>query len=111
MAVKAKNFEVLPAGIERAIHVYVPALQSRFEKGNDKRPCMAVRSIGADGKWSRMRLYRRVSWNGPTRLVEHFDEPLPGTNGRGVCIVYTTAALYCEWDLKDKKPKTLTMKD
>jgi hypothetical protein len=106
------NTEILPAGIERAIHVFVPSLQSRFDdpKAKDKY-CMAVRSKDEDGKWSRMRLYRKINWNGPTRLVEHFDKPMPGTKGRGVCIVYTSAALYCTWDAGKPKPRIIHLKE
>jgi hypothetical protein len=97
--------QVLPGGVRRAIHVFVPRLQERQKTGwvaNTGDPVMAVRSSLYG--YAKMRLYRRVEWDGPTELVE-MVEPLPGTGGRGVAIVFTTAPLTVYWD--DKPPATI----
>jgi hypothetical protein len=96
---KRLKSKILPGGVLRAVHVYVPTLQQRLAEGGDK-PVMAVRLQDNNGEWRRMKLYRKVEWAGPgrTELIEHFDAPLPGTNGRGVAIVYTDAPLAVFWD-------------
>lgn len=105
----ATKSQTLPGGVRRAIHVYVPRLQERQKNGwvaNAGEPVMAVRSSLYG--YAKMRLYRRVEWNGPTELVE-MVKPLPGTGGRGVAIVFTDAPLTVYWD--DARPTTIDTDD
>lgn len=104
--------QILPAGPRRAIHVYVPALMKRQTDGwkvNDGPAVMAVRS--ALYGFRKMRLYRKVEILRPSRgdsvaeLVE-MEQPLPGTNGRGVAILFTTCALRVWYD-GDAYPPTI----
>lgn len=80
---------MLPPG-EYAVHVFVPALRTRLEKGGDQ-PCVAVRPKKAGFK--KMYLVNEARILGPSALVERFDDPLPGTNGRGVAILMTRAPI------------------
>lgn len=105
--------QILPAGPRRAIHVFVPALMKRQEQGwkaNDGPPVMAVRS--ALYGYRKMRLYRKVEILPPARDAAHaaelveMTEPLPGTNGRGVAILFTTCALRVWYD-GDAYPPTI----
>jgi hypothetical protein len=104
--------QVLPAGPRRAIHVFVPALMKRQADGwraNDGPPVMAVRSSLYG--YRKMRLYRKVEILPPARgdaaaeLVE-MEQALPGTNGRGVVILFTTCALRVWYD-GDAYPPTI----
>lgn len=97
------NNKVLVSGTLRAVHVYVPALQDRLKNGG-AQPVWAVRTK-RDG-FCRMSLYRKVEILGPCEGVEHFDHPLPGTNGRGVAPLYTMAAIRVYWD-RGSRIKTL----
>lgn len=100
---------ILPGGTRRAIHVYVPALMKRQEKwkAGVGDPVMAVRSSLYD--YEMMRLYRKVEILGPSELVE-MKYPLPGTKGRGVAILFTSAPVRVTWD-GDKPPKTIDTAD
>lgn len=105
--------QILPAGPRRAIHVFVPALMKRQADGwkvNDGPAVMAVRS--ALYGFRKMRLYRKVEILPPARggvpaaeLVE-METALPGTNGRGVAILFTTCALRVWYD-GDRYPPTI----
>lgn len=100
---------ILKAGVKRAIHVFVPALQSRQEEGwkaHTGSPVMAVRSSLYN--YEKMRLYRKVEILGPSELIE-MEKPLPGTKGRGVAILFTTARIRVWYD--DKLPKTVDTSD
>lgn len=103
------NCHMLPAGTKRAIHVYVPALMERRKswRANAGQPVMAVRS--ALYNYTKMRLYRRVEILGPAELVE-METPLPGTGGRGVAILITTAAVRAWYDA-GTTPKTIDTSD
>ena len=79
--------ELLPAGILRAVHVLTPALQERLKDKTSTLPVIAVRSSNKD--YSRMRLYRWVEILGPSFIGEIFDQPLPGTNGRAVAVLFS----------------------
>lgn len=86
---------VFAAGTKRAIHVLTPALVNRLKNGGEE-PLMAVRS-SEDG-YKTLQLFRKVTWHGPTQLMENFEDPLPGTSGRGVAVIYTTAKLICTYE-------------
>jgi len=79
--------ELLPSGILRAVHVLTPALQERLKDKTSTMPVVAVRS--SNGNYSRMRLYRWVEILGPSWIGEIFDNPLPGTGGRAVAVLFS----------------------
>ena len=95
---------ILPPGTMRAIHVYVPALTERMKepwKPNTGSPVMAVRSSLYN--YEKMRLYRMVEILGPSELVE-MESPLPGTNGRGVAILFTNQPVRVWFDGPNHPP-------
>jgi hypothetical protein len=94
MASKLQS-RILPGGIMRAIHVWTPGLVDRLTNGGDM-PVQAVRSSLYN--YSKMQLYRQVDILGPSKLVEMFDKPLPGTAGRGVSVVMSDHALQVWYD-------------
>ena len=49
-------------------------------------------------RFSRTRLYRHFEFLGPAYGLEVFDDPLPGTNGRGVAVVETKWAIQVWFD-------------
>lgn len=101
---------ILAGGTRRAVHVYVPTLQERQQKGwkaGTGKCVMAVRSSLYGYK--KMRLYRKVEILGPSELIE-MEKPLPGTNGRGVAILFTDHALRVWFDGK-KHPETIDTSD
>lgn len=104
---KALNHAILPGGVKRAIHVFTPSLQDRLKNGGDQ-PVMAVRS--GLHNYEKMRLYRKVDILGPSEMVELFDNPLPGTNGRGVAILFTDHALRV-WFEGDRQPPIIDTAD
>ncbi len=79
---------VLPAGVKRYVHVLVSALHHRFQTG-EKVQLVCVRSAKRPGAY---KLYRKVECLGPASL-EEIETPLPGTNGRGICVMVTDAPL------------------
>lgn len=79
---------ILPGGVKRIIHVFAPALKERFEGNKDNKLC-CVRNAN---NLTRRYMYKKVECLGPSQLVE-LDEPLPGTNGRGICVMVTTEAI------------------
>lgn len=85
---KKKRSRILPAGIVRYVHVYVPALQERFN-GAEGNPLCCVRALS---NLSRRNMYSKVEFLGAAELAE-LSEPLPGTNGRGICVMITKGAL------------------
>lgn len=78
---------LLGAGMLRAVHVLTPALMARFKDKSLATPVVAVRS--SQGEFTRMRLYRHVEILGPSFLGEDFDNPLEGTGGRAVAVLFT----------------------
>jgi hypothetical protein len=113
MAKRELKSKVLRGGILRCIHIFVPVLHKRQTEGGDEM-IWAVRSSIADSdgsRWNRMILCRKVEWNGPTKCVEHFNDPLPGTGGRGVAVVYTEAELTIYWDAHLPEPQQIRVED
>ena len=100
--------EVLPGGTWRIVHIFTPVLKKRQDAGPWKamngEPLMAVRS--SVGAYCRMRIYRRVDIEGPSKLVE-LEKPLPGTGGRGVAVMMTDAPLRVWYD--DRAPETVDL--
>ena len=78
--------EAVP-GVKRAYHVFTPALTYRLKNRDSNLPVAALRS-SLHG-YTKMKLYQRIEALGPSSLDPLFDNPLPGTNGRGVMIQFT----------------------
>jgi len=87
--------KMLPGGIRRAIHIFTPVLQERLSKGGNK-PVVGVREV--TDNYGKMCLYRSVLIFGPSFIQEVFDNPLPGTDGRGTVILFTDSPVRALWD-------------
>lgn len=99
--------EAVP-GVKRAFHVFTPALQHRLKNKDSNLPIMALRS-SLHG-YAKMRLYHKIEALGPSSLEPLFDAPLPGTNGRGVAIMFTEFPLRV-WYPEGQKPATIDTPD
>lgn len=102
--------EVLDAvpGVKRALHVFTPALQYRLENNASELPVMALRS--SIHNYSKMKLYVRIECLGPASFDPLFDNPLPGTGGRGVAIVFTEFPMRV-WYPEGQKPAVIDSPD
>jgi len=89
------KFILYKEGTLRAVHILTPALQNRMAKNTDE-PLMAVRS--SRNNYTTLRMFRKVKILGPCELAETFSAPMPGTNGRGVAVIFTKSALKCLCD-------------
>jgi hypothetical protein len=85
--------KVLPGGVRRVVHVIAKTLKENLDHGA-KKPMVGVRDWN---NLSRMYIYRRVDILGPSTVME-IDQPLPGTDGRGICPLITEAALMVYMD-------------
>jgi len=88
---------MLKGGVRRAIHVFTPMLMTRLKDGGND-PVMAIRSYIHN--YEKMLLVKKVEILGPSEMVELFDKPLPGTGGRGVAILFTSAPIKIWFDRK-----------
>lgn len=95
-------------GVKRAFHVFTPALQYRLENSQSQLPVMALRSSLHD--YSKMKLYVRIECLGPSSLDPLFGNPLPGTGGRGVAIMFTEFPLRV-WYPEGQKPPVIDTPD
>jgi hypothetical protein len=94
-AFKTKTF-VLKAGKKRIVHVVAKTLAENLATGTH-RPLVAVRRFG-DAEPAL--LARHVEILGPSTLFHTPDAPLPGTSGRGIAYLVTTAALRVHVDVE-----------
>jgi len=98
----------LRGGPLRAVHVFTPALVERL-KTKEHQPVMAVRCETSN--YCQMKLCYHVQIDGPSEMKEIFDSPLPGTDGRGVAILFTRSPITISYgeklvtiNTRDKKP-------
>ena len=91
---------VLPGGVRRVVHVIAKTLKENIENKAGK-PMVGVRDWN---NLSRMYIYRRVDILGPSSVME-IDQPLPGTDGRGICPLITEAALMVYMDEENQQPQ------
>ncbi len=84
------NSHVLVGGKVRIVHVLAPVLGQRLASGTHNAQIVAVR-LASDPE--KVTAYRHVEILGPSELVDTPDSPLPGTNGRGICYLVTSAPL------------------
>ena len=82
----------LPAGVKRIVNVSAKILRENLERG-ERSPMVMVRD--ADRMADEL-IVKSVRILGPSTLGPMFDEPLPGTDGRGICHLVTEASLECE---------------
>ncbi len=82
-----KEYTILKGGVARVVHVFVPALTKRFEGEKDNPLCCVRRADNLTRRY----LYKKVEFMGAAELSE--TDPLPGTNGRGICVMKTTGPL------------------
>lgn len=99
--------EAVP-GVKRAFHVFTPALQHRLENNASTLPVMALRS--SVHNYGKMKLYARIECLGPSSLDPLFGNPLPGTGGRGVAIMFTEFPLRV-WYPEGQKPPVIDTPD
>jgi len=94
-------------GEQFAFHVFTPALVYRLENPCDL-PVMALRS--SLDNYQSMVLFHKIDVLGPSSLEPLFDEPLPGTNGRGVAIMFTESPMQV-WYPEKQRPAKIKTKD
>lgn len=82
-------------GTEWAYHVFTPALVYRLANPDSRVPVMALRS--PESGYRLMRLFHQIDCLGPSQLRPLFENPLPGTAGRGVAIQFTSAPIRVWW--------------
>ncbi len=104
---------IVPNDGERiAFHVFTPALLYRLDKTKPiELPVMALR-LERDN-YEMMYLFDQIDCINGSSLEPLFDKPLPGTNGRGVAIMFTNGEVKCFYrgtiqpkviDCKDRTP-------
>lgn len=71
-----------------ALHVFTPLLMKQIKEGT-KFPLNAVR-LGSNG-YTSLILVDSIQILGPSELRDISHEPLPGTNGRAVCVLFTNS--------------------
>lgn len=91
--------KLLKAGVKRIVHVLAPNLQANLQDGK-QRSIIGVRPFE---KPETLEVYRHAEILGPCSLMHTPDQPLPGTNGRGICYMVTTAAIRVWVDPDDTK--------
>lgn len=91
-----------------AFHVFTPALQYRLENSSCNLPVMALRSSLTG--FQSMLLFHKIEVLGPSSLEPLFEEPLPGTGGRGVAIMFTQSPMEV-WYPKGQSPKVIKTLD
>jgi hypothetical protein len=80
---------ILKGGVPRIVHVVAKVLRQNMDTGSDKPMIGVRRSVNPE----EVTLYRHVEMLGPSVLFHTPDDPLPDTDGRGICYIQTTAAL------------------
>lgn len=65
---------------------------------------MALRS--SSHNFQKIKMFQRIEFLGPSSLDPIFDKPLPGTNGRGVAILFTEFPIRV-WYEKGNPPKAI----
>ena len=103
-----RKSKILAGGVKRAIHVLTPALQERLSNKATRKPVVAIRS--ALHNYEKFILARGVKIHGPSEMFEDFENPLPGTGGRAVCVLMTEHAVEIFWDEADGNPKIFDAK-
>ena len=97
MKTKGCRSRVLQGGKERIVHVIAKVLGQRIAAGDHSVPMIGVRPAARPEKLS---VYRHVEILGESRLLDTPDNPLPGTEGRGICYLVTSAPLRVYFDAK-----------
>jgi len=83
-----------PGGTKRVVHVVAKMLQQNFATGQH-RPMVGIRNKNALGKFV---LTHHASILGPSQLLHTPQSPLPGTDGRAICVLHTEAPIVASFD-------------
>ncbi len=83
------NFFVFPKGKQKIINVDAPTIRDNIENGK-REPMVRVRFSDNPTNY---KVFKSVEILGPSRLAPNFKDPIPGTNGRGICYVTTNARI------------------
>lgn len=97
---------VLKAGTKRAVHVFTKQLMERMKKDDDQ--CLWLVRSELYG-YKKALVVKTIKINGPCTGEDLFKTPLPGTAGRGVAILFTSAEI--EIEFPGAKPVLLDMED
>lgn len=103
MALVSEVIKAVP-GRKLALHVFAPALAHRKANPGNTLPVMALRS--SLHNYGKMRLYHRIDMLGPASFEEIFDNPLPGSGGNAVAIVFTEFPIQV-WYEEGQPPATI----
>jgi hypothetical protein len=79
-----------------AFHVFTPALVYRMNPANNLDLPVSALRLERDN-YEKMYLFDEIECTGKSKLTSLFDNPLPGTNGRGVSILFTTSSVVCSF--------------
>lgn len=85
--------KVLRGGVRRIVHVVAKVLKENIENGTDK-PVIGIRRVDNPDK---VRMVDGVQILGPSILKYTPDNPVPGTDGRGICVLRTSAPLVIKY--------------
>jgi hypothetical protein len=80
----------LRGGLERHIHILGPVLNIRMKTGDHSKPIIAIRPASTP---NRIKMYRHIEIQGPSVLMDRPEDPLPGTKGRAICYLRTSAPI------------------
>lgn len=92
-----RRSEILEGGYLRVVHVFIKALRTLIERKDDT-PVWAVRDYNPrTKKFDLMTVYDRLEILGHSWSNVQMENPLPGTEGRGVAPLYTKAPIKVYW--------------
>lgn len=87
--IKAGRPTRLEGGVQRVIHVVAKALKESL----DGHPEMRVIGIREESDLTKVIMAKHVEILGNVSLIHTPDDPIPGTDGRGVCVLRTNAPI------------------
>lgn len=79
----------LKGGVKRIVHVIAKNLKEVLDSGK-KMPMIGVR---LESKPDKVLLCHHCEIMGPAKIAATPKKPVPGTDGRGICVLRTTAPL------------------
>lgn len=77
---------VLRGGVRRIVHVLAKALKENNEDKSVVRPVIAIRT---ERNPSKVLMVFHAEFLGKTTLIHTPNDPVPGTEGRAVCVLRT----------------------
>ena len=85
---------VFKAGTKRLVHVSPKVVQTNLSDHKNE-PMIGVRPASNPHK---VQEFHRICIQGSSILIPKFRRPLPGTDGRAICYIITSAKLICYRD-------------